>query len=766
MNKRGYLSLGQILILIVSVFAFAYLIGMEFKVVSSINEGGTTDTTFPEKIIISEELSKTINEEDALNKPTSGASSMPTLFGESTLESNWKSFTASKKVIKNKDGTQYKFTSNGKDYIVQKNGNEIAYYDFDSSKLITNKAQIAELNSYTHLTDTGYLSTLSSGDFLFKDLGGNLLWAIGLYGVIKTMGGDILGMDKSETDAFAKSAAAGLFVGKSVASFIDKAYSGVGYGGLSSSTWGGIAGIATAAIVYAATYEDEKTEIYNFNCGAWHPPAGGANCEKCNAQEFPCSEYQCKSLGEACELINKGTTEEKCFWQNRNDATAPVITPWNDALTNDDYKYSPEKAISPGVRGVTIDYSGDNSDTKCIPAFTPFSFGIQLDEPAKCRIDYERIPTYDEMRYEFGGSSMFRYNHTNIMSLPSPKSLEAENITLENGGIFTIYVKCQDPNGNYNKQDFGFKFCVDDSEDVTPPVIEVTNPLNNAPVQAGLEKINVDVYLNEPAKCKWSHTSQNYDQMPNTMDCATRATQMNIRNYYGCSGTFDGLQNKVANDFYIQCQDLNENKNQITKYTLMGTQSLYINSAEPNNTIIKNATNCVKTTIKMKTSAGYNEGISNCSFSATSNTKGFVGFQKTNSFEHTQELCLAEGNYTYYLKCVDAGGNVDEDIISFTMDADREAPLVARAVKLSDDLMVITDEKSDCVYSTTNCQYNFEDGIPMVVNDAESKQHTTQWDVQEKYYVKCRDEYNNEPVSDECSITIQPFSYEKLEPTF
>jgi hypothetical protein len=122
-------------------------------------------------------------------------------------------------------------------------------------------------------------------------------------------------------------------------------------------------------------------------------------------------EYQCRSLGQGCRLVNENTDEALCVWKNDNDVNYPAIQPWVDVLSTN-HQYNPENTINPPDRGVRIVNSQSTSGK--IKAYYPLTFGIMLNEPAACKIDYERKNTYDEMSFFFGGSSTLKYNHTQI----------------------------------------------------------------------------------------------------------------------------------------------------------------------------------------------------------------------------------------------------------------------------------------------------------------------------------------------------------------
>src|SRR3989344_759020 len=157
---------------------------------------------------------------------------------------------------------------------------------------------------------------------------------------------------------------------------------------MSATQAGFVVGGVVAVGIFLLMYKDETTDTVTFQCLPWDAPIGGASCERCNDDpNKPCSEYRCRSLGQACQLLNVGTNEERCTWVNPKDVNPPVIEPWTTPLL-DDYKYTPDKAISPPDRGVKVVNS--KSTTQCVKPFTPLRFGITTDEPSQCKIDYKR----------------------------------------------------------------------------------------------------------------------------------------------------------------------------------------------------------------------------------------------------------------------------------------------------------------------------------------------------------------------------------------
>ena len=364
----------------------------------------------------------------------------------------------------------------------------------------------------------------------------------------------------------------------------------------------------------------------------------------------------------------------------------------------------------------------------------------------------------------FGRSSTDKYNHSHTLSLPSPDALAEQNITLQNDGQFSLYARCEDPQGNSNPANFVFKYCVDEGPDTFPPVIEETSILNGMPIGFNQTSIDLEVYVNEPAECRWSHLDKSYDDMETEMSCSTNVLEMNAQLLYGCSTTLTGLKDEIDNDFYFRCEDQphlegtdregDRNKNPSSyKFTLVGTRPLVINSVEPNETV-RDSTDLVEVTLEVETSAGYKEGAASCYFSDTGEENSFVKFFETGTNEHTQDLWLSEGGYTYYIRCIDLGGNSDSTTTSFTVESDSAPPIVVRVFRDGSNLKIITNEEATCVYDNKDCLYNFDDGIEMT---SDGRMHTIIWDPNKNFYIKCRDEFDNKPFPNQCSITVRPF---------
>jgi hypothetical protein len=526
-----------------------------------------------------------------------------------------------------------------------------------------------------------------------------------------------------------------------------------------TTNYGGAIGAGIAAWYILENYKDVEIKTVTFECSMWEAPKGGENCEECNDDLLGCSEYQCKSLGKGCELLNPGTSEELCSWINRNDAEPPQISPWTDVL-DEDYSYTPDNRISPPDRGVEIVPTNGG----CIKAFTPLRFGVTLDEPATCRLDFARKGSYEDMLFNFGGSSLSKYNHTHTMSLPA---LEENGTVIESGINMTMYTRCEDANGNSNIANFVFKFCVEEGEDITPPLISYLG-INPKPVPYNQSSSEIYILVNEPvSSCKWDYFDESFDKMDYEMTCSTNPTIKNAQTFYKCDTNLTGIKDRTENDFYFRCEDRNENKNRESyKLTLIGTQPLFIDWAEPNDTTIKDSASPLKVTFEVKTSSGYQDGASFCYYKPTFIIQDYIQFRYETTImthEHSQELFFEESNYEYTIKCIDAGGNADTMNITFYVETDIDPPVVVRTYKEEGYLKVITDESGECVYNTDEdigCRYEFDDGIDM--QTIAENEHFVEWNTQETFYIKCKDSFDIPPIYDSCSIVTRPSEGQQL----
>ncbi len=527
---------------------------------------------------------------------------------------------------------------------------------------------------------------------------------------------------------------------------------------LGAVPWLGIIGGVGGAIFSLFAYRKEMQEVYVFKCYSWVPEKGGISCNQCGQNGLPCTKYQCQSLGQQCEFLNEGTDNELCTKVDRY-AIAPEITPWKEALL-EDYAYNPSTVTAPD-KGVSVNYA--KSTDKCIDYYKPISFGVALDQPSQCKYSLDkRYDSYEKMPDLFLPSTngLKAFNHSITLSMSDISAAEGAT-PVSNSGEHNVFVRCQNPAGVANAGNFVFKFCISQQPRITPPIIEYTSPLNNMPIKNGLTEIAFSAYTDEPAYCRWSRTDTDYESMTNTMSSTTTANSIML---YKSTGTLTGLTSGT-NTFYIRCKDLFGNANPTSYvYKLEGTQALVIDSVGPSD-VVKGSSTAVKVTLTARTSSGANEGGAICGYNRgcwinTGSMTSYTPFkypdntEAFSAYQHSQDLFIRAGTYTCSIQCMDIGGNTDTKTTTYTVEVDEDSPVIARAYNQDNLLKLVTNEKAECVYDILNCNYNFGDGTAMTDSE-DGLSHTTSWNTRNNLYVKCKDDYDNQPVSGECSMVVR-----------
>ena len=502
----------------------------------------------------------------------------------------------------------------------------------------------------------------------------------------------------------------------------------------------------------------QETKI-EFQCLPWQPPLGGAKCNTCGANGRECSRYQCQSLGQSCELVNEGKSQQACIDSSPNDVTPPVISP-NAGILLGGYHYEQISDNGFFLRG-----PGANG---CVEHFTQIRLGVSTNEYAQCKVANVHTANYDAMTtffHSFNGisSSLFKLNHTAIFSIASNESIANEEGLDEdfadgehfNPGLFApdssgnvnLYVRCTDRAGRKNTGEYAISFCVSPEPDRTAPIISGFNP--SSPAFASLNAIgkNVWFYLNEPAECRWAEDSATgYDAMTNTASCATTLAGGTLLGW-PCNATLP-LSFGASNDktYYFRCSDQpwvnetslrNKNSESIPYIVKKTVNPLVITSVSPNNQTLFTNGLPLNVNLSVITSGGA-EGARYCDYTWGTTTAQFL---ETGTDVHKQRNLgiFAAGNYTIPIRCYDVAGNDATSASQFNVEIDNQGPLVTRAYNLN-GLNVITNEPATCAFSTNSCSFSFVNGTLMTGN---ALVHTTPFTNGLTRYVICRDAFSN-----------------------
>ena len=496
--------------------------------------------------------------------------------------------------------------------------------------------------------------------------------------------------------------------------------------------------------LYDSLAAEIKEVTISFECKPWQAPLnpGQQQCEACNPQKgtrtefLKCSEYKCKSLGQGCELINQGTGNETCVALNPRDVTPPKISLYKEGLPVD-YR----NRVTETTRGYEI--------TKPFDAYQVFTLAIQTDEPAKCKFSLDPQKPYEEMEGVFG-SGIFDYIHILQTVIPQADVIEiTQNGTMSFAPLpgldYTLYIKCKDARGNPTPGPaYYIKFHIDQGPDVTPPIIEGFSIPDGTYVKYGINETDVTVFVNEPADCRWDLTCKNFEQMNHSLQCSSTPDDIGL---YECTGKISPIIDQVKNVFYFRCKDQphkarsgQENERNVMEdcegLSIRGSQPLEIKQILPANGTVIYTRNV---TLKVETAKGATlDGRAICYFGEdVADINLMTKFFKTNSSVHEQVLTPVrrEKPYTYYVACIDYGGNIARANTTIKVIADTTPP-VLRAVYIEKELgriKIILDEPSECQYSLEG-EFTFGDGTPMNVDTTE---HEAPYQEGADYYIEC-----------------------------
>ena len=528
--------------------------------------------------------------------------------------------------------------------------------------------------------------------------------------------------------------------------------------------------LITAIILKALGIGKIKKTIVEFQCKPWQAPTGGEKCTECNKDPWkPCSKYRCESLGQACQFINEGTKQEVCVAVGINDVAAPFISPNRDILSSG-YTYSD---ISQNGFRLTKEDGG------CLDSFTPVLFGIQTNEPAQCRLSLEHTKSFEEMADFFGGSNLYKLNHTMPLFMPSNDAIKAsilEGINVSElspedqatfakldetirglTGNLNFYVRCQDYNGNgKDGAEFNIRTCMGEGPDRTAPAITDAKPGSGSYAGSNTTTMNVSILVNEPSECRWGKNNLDYGSMPHQFDCETGLTAGPLG--WKCTTNLTDL-NFGENQFYFRCKDnphllgeegRNANQQGYSYIVNRVKDKLIIIKASPQEDIISGKLlNTV--TLEVETLQGAEQGKARCDWNY--NGGAYTPMFETYSTVHKQVLTdRPAGVYPIGITCEDAAEDIAKVNLTFALRIDASPPVVTRAYKSGEELKILTSEIAECRYSFTGCNFKFEDAAQFVDDE---KEHTTAWKTDVAYYVVCRDRWGNLPK--DCSIRVKGY---------
>ncbi|MBU0894417.1 MAG: hypothetical protein KKF48_05025 [Nanoarchaeota archaeon] len=461
-----------------------------------------------------------------------------------------------------------------------------------------------------------------------------------------------------------------------------------------------------------------KEKTTKFGCLPWQPVSGGEDCDLCNENPMrPCTKYKCESLGAGCKLLTNSYEDENpiCYDASGDDAKPPQIM---------SFEIQGEYRVISEENGVKI----KKQDGGCIQEYTTVNFSFTTHEPAVCKWDKTRFQLFKNGQELFEKGYSWETTHSLL------------NYKIKGQDEFNFYVICQDPYDNPNAKEYAINFCIDPVPDISPPVITKSLPLNASYLKKDTSNLSLDIYLDEPSKCRYEKVSGiSYENMVNEMICNDNNEDAFE---HRCSKFIDELtENK--NNIYIKCINLaNLTMNKDYSLTFFATQeALKIDSVSPLDQTIKGPINIE---LEVITSGGAYDGKSNCSYRFLGKIWKDVFPDKDSTTHKYTFTSLDEGSYDIEITCKDAAENIATALTNIIVEVDKTAPTVIRAYYQDNKLKIITNEIAECYYNDNNrCNpFNFSSDRK-ITNIGLKTEHFAEWLKGQTYYIKCIDVWDN-----------------------
>ncbi|MEM2956035.1 MAG: hypothetical protein QW041_00445 [Candidatus Pacearchaeota archaeon] len=494
----------------------------------------------------------------------------------------------------------------------------------------------------------------------------------------------------------------------------------------------------------------------------------GLRCEDCGwgeGQPF-CTRERCNVLGAdpslgdraTCIFIPKdGKAYGECKTKAPDDVTAPEIT-----YLKIEYFDSTKKKISEDSRTPSINRREE------LPFNTTYiKISVKTNEPAKCAYLLQENERMTDSN--FLNDSYYPLEHVTDYLNFSRNILPA---------TFTYYIKCKDPAGNSQSPEddrYFIRFKVAGGPDTVAPILEYIDP--QAFMPEGTKTINLKVLAydsNGVSECKYyTDTTENIMTRQTGQRCMTSAenkcdmfTAQNV--LLNCTeftlGNTErlGLTGEKLQAFLSQQKEFRGTK--VCPLTIKCKDSKG-NEAEFNNSIT--ITSMFNLTIwditdKYDRTPIFNVSTSRatvCTYEISNKKYDFndpVYGIKEHVIEHNETLLPRNTPYRITVECKDIAGTKRKESKDFTVLLDSSPPEIVRAYSDGMILHIATNEKAICVFSTKDCNYEFDEGTGMPeARTIPEITHETIFRKDISYYIKCKDEWENKPAG--CTAIIKPY---------
>ncbi|MCX8194084.1 MAG: hypothetical protein N3G19_01850, partial [Candidatus Pacearchaeota archaeon] len=586
---------------------------------------------------------------------------------------------------------------------------------------------------------------------------------------------------------------------------------------------GALAGTLTASTLTSIVAGGGDREMGS--CSPERPLVGTDKCLSCNEDPFRiCTRERCAILGTCIAVPTAKADQFVCIPGKCEEVGLPLFPKINVSWFVDGEMNGTTGMKEIGnVINIKLD---DYNNKKPIPFNTKtILINLTTDKPAQCKYivdkknaSFSEMTDFENNYFPTLPDGTPGWQHAYVL-IPGDFSRNATH---------RIFIKCKnacgvEPNASYNQNII--TFTLDKKPDQLPPEIVYVDPAPNSMIRSDIATVNVSFWLDERGSCKFSDKSNNFTIYYNTTAGQPVMQPFGPYNHENssvidgsCSGVGKCLDrnetctrcwlllnlsrgydiiNYSSNEFnetkfynlFIRCNDVAGNimpEDKILDYSFMTAPGYNITILKPEkNERTYDRTPEIEVTSEPRlTECRYRiftHGVHSVPKSCDakipelnwSNMRPIdSGMSTLHQGEHNETLNASPQGTQHMLcvKCRDMWQIEATARADFYTLLDQQEPIIIRMYHDStagDYLVVETNEEAECVYGTDDtikCNYNFTDGNAMTTTN--SYLHAAYWQLDNLYYIKCKDKWNNYPGkssnANQCTMIISPYEVPAL----
>jgi hypothetical protein len=506
-------------------------------------------------------------------------------------------------------------------------------------------------------------------------------------------------------------------------------------------------------------------------CRAETPYTDNNKCGQCGPAEgqFYCTNDRCNILGQSnnnCKWISKddGTIDGWCIPVDPTNINPPAITDIRLEMYDVDGLFVEPEYIS-DRQILDIDQRFDWTDANNI------KLNITTDVRSDCKASFEAESSFEGM--DMALDNPFDRQHNLDFNL-------TEHIKIP--GEATLFIKCENVNGvshnpsediNWIRMRFGSR------PDTVPPEILVTDPYLGFYFPNGTDdsELSIVVYDNNGVGgCRYSTdlNETDYDEMENTFDgpVSVACPGISDENCYKFTTSLDFStdgeeidlsslgyeENGTRFDYSFGCIDQFSPPNLFTMdYVVSIFPDFEMNLTSPEeDEEIYDSTPWINASTNVDTQCSYK--LQN-DVNWTEINEDVLDQDYRYEIEDALDGSVGGIPYTMTVRCHDLAFNFQEESVMFYILADEDAPYPARIYTTGTfgsggSLYIQLNEPAECRFTVDDDDFDFDEGddstlmravLPQRIESDRliSETQTTSWD-SDIYYIKCRDEWENE----------------------